>query len=94
MVSTTPTLGLTYEINRNWSVMGYAGQTRLSSGIAASPMVRQRTQPLAAVLRRSETRTPMGGRVITLGRPTPLWLLALAAVTLAPLLLVGAAALA
>ena len=50
LVSTTPTLGLTYEINRNWSVMGYAGQTRLSSGIAASPMVRQRTQPLAAVL--------------------------------------------
>ena len=51
-------------------------------------------RPLAAVLRRSETRTPMGGRVITLGRPMPLWLLALAAVTLAPLLLVGAAALA
>jgi outer membrane protein len=50
LVSTTPSVGLAYEVRPHWRVIGYAGQTRLSSGIAASPLVLQRNQPLAAVL--------------------------------------------
>ena len=50
LVSSTPTLGLVYEADKHWSVIGYAGQTRLSSTLAASPLVTQRRQPVAALL--------------------------------------------
>lgn len=49
-ISTTPTVGLVYEYSKQWSVLGYAGRNKMSSGLSASPLVAKPSQPVAALL--------------------------------------------
>ena len=50
IISTTPTVGLVYAVDPRWNVIAYAGRSRMSAGIGASPMLAGRTQPVAALL--------------------------------------------
>lgn len=50
MLSSTPSVGLNYEWDNHWHVSGYVGATKLAGFAANSPMVANRSQPVAAVL--------------------------------------------
>ncbi len=50
MLSRTPSVGLDYEWDKHWHVSGYVGATKLASFAANSPVVANRSQPVAAVL--------------------------------------------
>jgi len=49
LLSTTPSVGVNYNVDKHWDVIAYVGRTRLSSGAAASPLVQHPSQSVAAV---------------------------------------------
>lgn len=49
LLGTTPSVGLNYNMDKHWDVLAYVGRTRLSSPVAASPLVQNPSQPVAAV---------------------------------------------
>jgi outer membrane scaffolding protein for murein synthesis (MipA/OmpV family) len=49
LLSTTPSVGVNYTVDKHWDVIAYVGRTRLSSGAAVSPMVQNPSQSVAAV---------------------------------------------
>ena len=50
MLNSTPTVGLYYPVNKQWSVLGYAGKSRLSGAAGDSPLVQNRSQSVGALL--------------------------------------------
>ncbi len=50
-ISTTPSVGLVYEADKQWSIVGYLGKNLLAPAAANSPMATNKTsQPQAALL--------------------------------------------
>lgn len=49
-LSSTPSVGLDYEVDKHWHLSGFVGGTKLATLAANSPVVTTRRQPVAAVL--------------------------------------------
>ncbi len=49
-LSSTPSVGLDYEVDKHWHTSGFVGATKLAGLAANSPVVTTRSQPVAAVL--------------------------------------------
>ena len=49
-LSSTPSVGLDYEVDKHWHMSGFVGATKLAGLAANSPVVTNRSQPVAAVL--------------------------------------------
>jgi outer membrane scaffolding protein for murein synthesis (MipA/OmpV family) len=49
LLSSTPSVGASYAVNKQLDLIAYVGKTRLSGSAANSPMVQNRSQPVAAL---------------------------------------------
>jgi MipA family protein len=50
LLNATPTVGLYFPINKQWSVLGYGGKARLAGAAGDSPVVQNRSQSVGALL--------------------------------------------